>query len=93
MADHLATHGPDTDLQRWVERLSLISQMLDVYFSRNEEVVAPPPLVNGNDIMRELGLPPGKQIGVILEAIREAQASGEVVTREDALAVARRVLD
>jgi putative nucleotidyltransferase with HDIG domain len=93
MADHLATHGPDTDLQRWVERLSLISQMLEVYFSRNEEVVAPPPLVNGNDIMRELGLPPGKQIGVILEAIREAQASGEVVTREDALAVARRVLD
>jgi poly(A) polymerase len=89
MADHLATHGPDTDLQRWVERLGLISQMFDVYFSKHEEVVAPPPLVNGNDIMRELGLPPGKQIGVILEAIREAQASGEVVSKEDALAVAR----
>jgi len=93
MADHLATHGPDTDLHRWVERLGLISQMFDVYFSRHEEVVAPPPLVNGNDIMRELGLPPGKQIGVILEAIREAQASGEVVTKEEALAVARRVLE
>jgi putative nucleotidyltransferase with HDIG domain len=93
MADHLATHGPDTDLQRWVERLDLISQLLDVYFSRNEEVVAPPPLVNGNDIMRELGLPPGKRIGVILEAIREAQASGEVMTREEALAAAQRVLD
>jgi hypothetical protein len=92
MADHLATHGPEVDLHNWVERLGLISQMFDVYFSQHEEVVAPPPLVNGNDIMRELGLPPGKQIGVILEAIREAQASGEVTSREDALAVARRVL-
>ena len=89
MADHLATHGPDTQLQRWVERLGLISQMFEVYFSRHEEVVAPQPLVNGNDIMQELGLPPGKQIGVILEAIREAQASGEVATREEALALAR----
>jgi putative nucleotidyltransferase with HDIG domain len=93
MADHLATHGPDTELHRWVERLGLIDRMLDAYFGQHEEVVAPPPLVNGNDIMRELGLPPGKQIGVILEAIREAQASGEVMTREEALALAKQVID
>jgi hypothetical protein len=43
--------------------------------------------------MRELGLPPGKQIGVILEAIREAQASGEVMTREEAWALARGVVN
>ncbi|HTP08017.1 MAG TPA: HD domain-containing protein, partial [Anaerolineae bacterium] len=89
MADHLATHGPDVNLRTWIERLGLIGQMFDVYFSKREEVVAPPPLVNGNDIMRELNLPPSKKIGVILEAIREAQASGEVVTKEDALTVAR----
>jgi len=93
MADHLATHGPEVELHRWVERLGLIAQMLDVYFSQHAEVVAPPPLVNGNDLMQELGLSPGKQIGVILEAIREAQASGEVTTREDALASARQMLD
>ena len=89
MADHLATHGPEVDQATWVERLGMIAEMFETYFSQHEEIVAPPPLVNGNDIMQELGLPPGKQIGVILEAIREAQASGEVVTREDALAVAR----
>jgi putative nucleotidyltransferase with HDIG domain len=93
MADHLATHGPDVDLHRWVQRLDLIRQMFDAYFGQHAEVVAPPPLVNGNDIMRALGLPPGKQIGVILEAIREAQANGEVATREEALIVARRVFD
>ena len=93
MADHLATHGPDVDQHHWVERLGLVSQMFDAYFSRHDAVVTPPPLVNGNDIMQELGLPPGKQIGVMLEAIREAQASGEVTTREEALVLAKQVLD
>ncbi len=92
MADHLATHGPDTDLQRWVERLDLIAKMLDAYFGRHAEVVAPPAVVNGNDIMRELNLPPGRQIGAILEAIREAQASGDVTTKEEALALAKSVM-
>ena len=90
MADHLATHGPAVELRRWVDRLDLISQLFSAYFSQREEVVAPPPLVNGHDIMQELGLLPGKQVGAILEAIREAQASGEVATKEDALALARR---
>ncbi len=93
MADHLATYGRDVDRHRWVERLGLISQMLDVYFSRHEEVVRPSPLINGNDIMQELGLRPGKQIGVLLEAIREAQASGEVTTKEEALAFAKQALN
>lgn len=93
MADHLATHGPDVDQATWVERLGMIAEMFETYFSRHEEVVAPLPLVNGNDIMQELGLSPGKQIGVILEAIREAQASGEVRIREEALTLAKRMQD
>ena len=48
------------------------------------------PLVSGNDLMAELGLPSGKRIGELLEAIREAQAAGEIGTREEALALARR---
>ena len=93
MADHLATHGPDSDLPRWVARLGLIAEMFDAYFGQRAAVIAPPPLVNGNDIMQALGLPPGKQIGVILEAIREAQASGVVRTEAEALALAQEVLN
>jgi poly(A) polymerase len=91
MADHLATYGPEVDRAAWVERLGMITEMFETYFSQHEEVVAPPPLVNGSDIMQELGLPPGKQIGLILEAIREAQASGEVITREEALLLAKQM--
>jgi hypothetical protein len=39
--------------------------------------------------MSELGLKPGRKVGEILEALREAQAMGEVADRAAALAFAR----
>ncbi|MBI5565836.1 MAG: HD domain-containing protein [Chloroflexi bacterium] len=89
LADHLATHGPDLDQSRWVARLGLIEEMLTAYFMRREEIVLPPPLVDGHALMTALKLKPGKQIGALLEAIREAQAAGEVTTKDEALALAR----
>jgi tRNA nucleotidyltransferase/poly(A) polymerase len=47
------------------------------------------PLLRGD----ELGLPPGPEIGRILAAIDEERAAGTVSTREDALALARRLAD
>jgi len=61
------------------------------WFERHEQTVAPPALVTGDDLMAELGLDPGPQIGRLLEAVRETQAAGEVTTREQALALARRL--
>jgi hypothetical protein len=51
--------------------------------------VKPAPLVTGYDLLHELDLQPGPQIGELLEAVLEAQVSGEVRTRADALALAR----
>ena len=45
------------------------------------------PLVRGD----ELGLPPGPEIGQVLEAIEEERAAGTIATREDAFALARRL--
>lgn len=92
LADHLATHGPDVNQARWVARLGLIDEMLSAYFMWREEIVMPPPLINGNDVMKELNLGPGKRIGAILEAIREAQAAGDVNTKEEAIRLAREVM-
>jgi tRNA nucleotidyltransferase/poly(A) polymerase len=44
------------------------------------------PLVRGD----ELGLPPGPEIGRILERIEEERAAGTIATREEALELARR---
>ena len=45
----------------------------------------PARLVDGNDLINIFGLSPGPSIGEILEAVREAQASGELANRQEAL--------
>lgn len=58
--------------------------------SREEEgIVDAPRLLTGRDIMQELGIPEGPRIGQLLEALREAQAAGEVTDRRAALAFVR----
>ena len=92
LADHIATHGPDVQPDRWSRRLKSAKELLTQYWAWLADDVAPAPLVSGNDLMTELGLRPGKRVGELLEAIREAQSAGEVATREDALALARHML-
>jgi tRNA nucleotidyltransferase/poly(A) polymerase len=92
LADHIATHGPDVQRERWERRIDTVSRLLAEYWARLAKDVAPPPLVSGDDLMTELDLSPGKHIGELLEAIREAQAAGEIVTRRDALELAKRTL-
>lgn len=89
LADHLATWGPHLQEHRWVRRLEVAEALLTHYFEHHDETVAPPPLVTGHDLMVELGLTEGPEVGRLLEALREAQAAGEVRTREEALALAR----
>ena len=91
-ADHLATHGPDLNPERWARRLEMARTMLDEYFHRRAVTVEQSPLITGNDVMNLLGLKPGPRVGAILEAVREAQAAGEVRTREEALALAKSVI-
>jgi hypothetical protein len=42
--------------------------------------------------MDALNIPPGPLVGRLLEQLREAQATGEIVSRDDALALAARWL-
>ncbi len=45
----------------------------------------PKPLLDGKEVMEVLGVPQGKAIGVLLDRLREAEISGKVQTREEAL--------
>jgi len=92
LADHIATHGPDVQPDRWARRIEAASKLLAEYWTRLAKDVAPTSLVSGDDLMAELDLPPGKRIGELLEVIREAQAAGEVGTREEAIMLARRAV-
>jgi tRNA nucleotidyltransferase/poly(A) polymerase len=90
LADLRATYEQTLPQETWAACLDVVRAMLEAWFEKREEQVVPPPLVDGNDLMHELSLQPGKQVGELLEAIREAQAIGEVSTRGQALELARK---
>lgn len=58
--------------------------ILQAFFRERAERVAPIPLLNGHQVMIEFALPPGPRVGELLEALREAQAVGEVNTQDQA---------
>jgi hypothetical protein len=89
LADHRATYAPESDDTRWPRLVALTVRMLSDYWDRQVERVQPPLLIGGHDLLRELDLQPGPQIGELLEAVREAQVSGEVRSRDEALALVR----
>jgi len=92
LADARATRGHTLTQEGWRAMLDVCRIFLENYWEKPSETVSPPPLLNGHDLMAALDLPPGPQVGKLLEAIREAQAVGKVETREQAIAFAREKL-
>ncbi len=93
IADTLATYGPTLPQNTWSNHLDVIRSLLEAWWEQPDERVSPPKLLSGNDLIVELDVKPGPQIGKILEAIREAQATNQIRTREDALELARGILN
>ena len=88
LADHLATRGPQLNMAHWQEHSQIVNYMLTQRFEQ-KALVAPPKLVDGHDLIDIFAMSPGPKIGEFLEQVREAQASGELVTREEALSYIR----
>ena len=91
LADHLATRGQHLDLAEWQEHAQMVEYVLARHFEE-ESLTVPPKLIDGHDLINIFGLNPGPEIKRILEVVREAQAAGEVTTREEALACIERLL-
>jgi poly(A) polymerase len=88
LADHLATVGPNVSMAGFRRHVALTAYILHVRFD-DATTLSPRRLVDGDDLMAALGIEQGALIGELLEAVREAQAAGEIETREQALSLAR----
>lgn len=91
--DYLAMMNTELRQVDWLRVVDQVRVLLKAYYEDYETLIQPPVLLNGNELMAELALQPGRIIKTLLDGLREAQVRGEVVTREDALRVARRMLD
>lgn len=89
LADTRGTYGAALSQKVWEAELDVCRHLLEGYWERKEEVVSPPALLSGSEIIRDYNLKPGKIIGQILGMIREEQAMGNITNREDAQASIR----
>ena len=91
LAEIVSEYGPQIPHILWETKLSAMFVLLDGYYDRYEDLIRPASIVNGNDLITELGYKPGHKIGIILEQITEAQAAGEIYDRDSALKMARSI--
>ena len=88
LADYLASRGPLASREEWEKQCELVNYILAEH-DKQQSKIMPVKLLDGHDIMNTFGLAPGPLIGELLAMVSEAHASGELSTREEALALVR----
>jgi hypothetical protein len=79
------------DVQPSLEVVGRARAVLAIYFADRARLV-PPRLLRGADLIAELDVAAGPEVGRVLAVVRRAQLDGEIGTREEALAYARGVV-
>jgi poly(A) polymerase len=88
LCDRLATRGSKAD-QAIEAHTGLARRMLgDALRWRRDG--PPKPLLRGDELAHEIGIAPGPRLGELLEELSRAQYTGQIRTREQAVAFARR---
>ena len=77
-------HGPELDVEEWQEHAKITEYVLQKYFEEAGPS-SPPKIIDGLEVMETLGLPAGRVIGELLEALREAQAAGDIKEKAQAI--------
>jgi poly(A) polymerase len=87
VADRLATRGDRA--QESIDAHLAVARGLLADALRWRVEGPPRPLLRGDELAGELGIPTGPRVGELLEGLAEAQYAGDVLTREQALAYTR----
>ncbi|MFH1073850.1 MAG: HD domain-containing protein [Candidatus Firestonebacteria bacterium] len=83
-ADRLSARGVKVDRQTLANHKKVIENLFKEYYKISTETKASP-FLNGHEIMKHFHLPPSPIIGKLLEKTREAQATGRIKTKKEAL--------
>jgi len=94
LAIFLVDSWPIPDARQWGDLLEgMAHPIIDGFINRYKEIIDPTPIIDGNEIMAELNIKQSPIIGEIISLLKEEQAAGTVATREEALALAHRILE
>ncbi|WP_084185199.1 CCA tRNA nucleotidyltransferase [Desulfonatronum thiodismutans] len=92
LADVRATLGPGSSLQEHQAQEARGVALIREYLEQTRTTFNVAPLINGHDLLAQ-GLSPGPLLGRTLRHLQEAQDAGEITTREEAVILAKRLLE
>lgn len=92
IADIMSCHGTDSKEEIKNMQISSVRKNIFDYFESIKPKITAPNLVTGKDIIK-LGVKQGPEIGEIINKIRDAQHKGEILTHEEAINFARKILN
>lgn len=84
-ADRLSARGEAVSDEMVKNNISNLNRLLKFYLDVRDTLEPLPVLLDGNDVMKILNIKPSKQLGQIMNALHEAQLSGDVTTKEKAV--------
>ncbi|HCF27002.1 MAG TPA: [cytidine(C)-cytidine(C)-adenosine (A)]-adding enzyme, partial [Cyanobacteria bacterium UBA11049] len=77
----------------WGMSVSAVAPLVNRFLNSNDPVAHPMPLVTGKDLIKQLQLCPGPQVGHLLKQLEIAQAEETITTPQEALALARALVE
>jgi len=92
LADQAATRGPLTTEARSKHHAKICHMLIERYFELKDQKPKQR-LLTGHDLIKVLKLKPSELFGKILGTVEEAAALGKIKTRDEALALAKKLCD
>ena len=84
-ADRLSAQGNAVTKEMTDITLNHLNNLLNYYNDVKKRGIDTKVLLDGKEIMELLNLKPSKKVGIIIEQLKEAQISGEVTSKEEAI--------
>ena len=84
-ADRLSARGVEISDEIVNNNINSLNKLLKFYLNAREQLKPLPKLLDGNDIMKILNINPSEKLGKILNSLHEAQLSGEISDKEQAV--------
>lgn len=85
MADRFSAQGVEITKEIVNKNINNLQKLLDFYLNVKDSLKPLPKLLSGNDIMDMLNMKASKSLGIIIKQLQEAQLSGEVSNKKEAI--------
>lgn len=85
MADRYSARGVEISEEIVQTNINNLQKLLDFYLYVKDSLKPLPKLLSGEDIMEILNIQPSKELGNIITELKEAQISGDINTKKEAL--------